>query len=78
MITVNRVGDDYQEIWLEEGERELAKRLFKIKWDSVIIIVTIIRKGIDSEDLHAKLTEDKARDENEGADLFACADPDHI
>jgi len=78
MIEVNRVGGDYVEFWLEEGERELVKRLFKIKWDSVIVIVTIVRKGLDSEDLRCKTHSPPEPTDDDTADLFArCDDPDH-
>lgn len=76
MITVRKVDGDYWEYWLEEGERALIKRLLGIKYDSVIMIVTIIRKGLDSRDLHTKFTEERTPDDDT-ADLFECRDADH-
>jgi len=79
MIRVHKVGEFYFEYWLEEGERLLVQRLLGLPArQPVIMIVTIIHKGLDSEDLHAKFTEDTARDGDDTADLFECADPDHI
>lgn len=58
MIEVRKVDGDYFEYWLEEGERLLVLRLLGIpRPDPAIVIVTVIRKGLDSRDLHARFTE---------------------
>jgi len=76
MICVKRVGNDYLEYWLEEGEQELVKRLFKVPWDSVMVIVTIVRKGIDSGDLRNNF-EGGEGDRDQLILDTCCSDVDH-
>lgn len=79
MIAVKKVGEFYYEFWLEEGERTLMQRMFAIpQSDNCIVVVTIIRKGLDTRDLHAKINEAGDDSRYVEADLFECSDPDHI
>jgi len=76
MIAVKKVGEFYYEFWLEEGERKLMQRMFAIpQTDNCIVVVTIIRKGLDIRDLHAYTPADTGGDAD-SPDLFNCSDPD--
>ena len=76
MIAVKKVGEFYYEFWLEEAERKLVKRMFALPGgDNCIVVVTIVQKGLDSGDLHARFNADSG-DASQG-ELLECADVDH-
>lgn len=77
MIAVKKVGEFYYEFWLEEGERQLMQRMFAIpSTDNCMVIVTIVRKGLDTRDLQPNVLQPGTTHDDTGY-LFECHDIDH-
>jgi len=74
MLILKKVGEFYSEFWLEDAERALIGRMLGVKSDNVIMIVTVITKGIDTHDLRTEITSNREPIHDETNDLFAECD----
>lgn len=76
-MIITKVDDGYLEIELEGHDRLRALQHLGISAIGVCkLTVTIVRQGLDYDDLHRKFLEDtRGGDSDDGQ--FECFDPDH-